>query len=115
MMRRFYKKGFVLVEDWPEILGFALLVVGLLLGLFSTSAVINYVIIFLCGTILGRVWYRFKHEEKVPIFLITVGFLIGYLLGTLYGNRKVIILFYFLGIFLSYYLHEKKIIHSTEA
>ncbi|GAF86208.1 unnamed protein product, partial [marine sediment metagenome] len=91
---------------------FILLVIGFLLSLAAPSAVLSYLMIFACGMMGGRIWYEQRDNFKFPFFLIIIGFLIGYLIGTRYANLVVLIAFFVIGGILSYYLHKKKIIHS---
>ena len=114
-LTRFNKKGTAtFFESWPEIIAFFLLVLGFIIGIFSASPVVSYTILFFCGMIFGRLWFRLKGKVKVPIFIMVMGFLIGFLLGSFYGNKKVMILVFVAGIAISYYLHDKKIVSSTE-
>ena len=108
------KKGDWIYEAWPELTAIVVLVVGFILAAASGSAVVNYFIIFLGGGVFGRIWYRVKRGRKLWITIILIGFLIGFLLGSFYGNRKIVILLFFLGLILSYYLHDKGYIHSKE-
>ena len=108
------KKGDWLFEAWPELTGIALLIVGFIIATASGSAVVNYFIVLLCGGVFGRIWYRLKYGKKLWIVVILIGFLIGFSLGSFYGNRKMVVLFFFLGMILSYYIHNKGYIHTEE-
>ena len=101
-------------EDWPEIISFILLVLGFLAALFVSSAVILYTLIFIAGLGGGRVWFRVKNHLKASWSLILLGFLIGFVLGSRYGDDRIIVFFYIFGIVLSYYLHDKGIVKSLE-
>ncbi len=99
-----------LYENWVEILAFILLVLGFFMATSLSSAVVSYFIILLCGATSGRVLFKLKKTLKFPWMLITVGFLIGFVFGSFYGNRIVIAVLYVIGIIGSYYAHEKKFI-----
>jgi hypothetical protein len=101
-------------ENWVEITSFMLLVLGFFIAGSLGSAVVSYVVVFLCGMAAGRLWYRQKQNIKIPWLLIMIGFLIGFLLGSFYGNKKIIILLFVIGTVVSYYLHNKEIIKTTE-
>ena len=101
-------------QNWPEILGFILLVIGFFVAIFAGSAVIAYILILLAGFMGGRIWFRIKLKRKVPWSIILMGFLVGFMIGSRYGDRRMIVLFYIFGIVLSYYLHEKGIIVKKE-
>ena len=100
--------------DWPEIISFILLVIGFFVAIFADSAVIAYTLILLAGFMGGRIWFRIKLNMKVPWSIILMGFLVGFLLGSRYGDPKAIVLFYIFGIVISYYLHDTGIIKSLE-
>ena len=101
-------------SDWAEIVGFILLVIGFFVSLLAGSAVIAYILVLLAGGIGGRIWFRIKQDLKTPWVIILLGLLIGFVLGSRYGNNFVIILFYLVSIGVSYYIHEKGIIKSAE-
>jgi uncharacterized membrane protein YjjP (DUF1212 family) len=107
------KKGTLdLYNHWPEFLAFMVLVIGFFIAALSGSAVMSYIIVFFCGMIGGRIWFVVKKALKVPWILILTGFLIGFILGTFYGDKRIIILSYLVGVIISYYLHETGYIKS---
>lgn len=108
------KAKFDLMDNWPEFFAFVLLVIGFIIGISAGSAVILYIIALLFGAAFGRWWFRFRKKMKVPATIITVGALIGLTLGSFYGDRRIVILLFAAGFAASYYLHERKIIHSAE-
>ena len=101
-------------EDWAEVTGFFLLVIGFFMAITAGSAVISYFIIILSGLMGGRIWYRIKENLKTPWIIILFGFLVGFVSGSFYGNKKIIILLYVVGIFLSYWLHREGWVKSLE-
>jgi len=101
-------------ENWPEYAGFLLLAIGFFIALGAGSAVIAYVMVLAAGSMGGRLWFRIKEGHKVPWFIILLGFLVGFVIGSRYGDARIIIFFYIFGIVLSYYLHDKGIIKSVE-
>ncbi len=100
--------------DWPEIIGFILLVIGFFAAVISGSAVIAYTLVLMAGFMGGRIWFTVKQKFKAPWSIILMGFLVGFMLGSRYGNKKVIVLFYIIGILVSYYLHNSGIIKSLD-
>ncbi|MBD3310624.1 hypothetical protein GF351_05385 [Candidatus Woesearchaeota archaeon] len=109
------KKGVINIWDnWAELLAFCLLIIGFIFSASAGSAVISYIVIFLCGMAAGRLWYRQKNNLKFPWFLALMGFLLGYVIGSFYGSKRVIILLFIIGAILSYYLHAKEIIKTTD-
>lgn len=108
------KKADWFMDNWPEFFAFVLLVVGFIIGISAGSAVILYTISILFGGIFGRWWFRFKKKLRVPAAIISLGALVGLTLGSFYGDRRVVIILFAVGFAVSYYLHENKILHSSE-
>jgi hypothetical protein len=111
----FGKKGALdIFENWAEYVSFILLVIGFFLAAGSGSAIVSYVIIALCGMVGGRILFKFKTDLKIPWVVIMLGFLIGFTIGSFYGDKRIIVIGYVIGIALSYYLHDKGILKTTE-
>ncbi len=102
-----------LQADWPETIAFFLLIIGLVFALFSGSLAILYTVCFLAGLLFGRMWYRFKKSQCIPIFLAVMAFFLGFILGGIWANLRIIALTLLAGILLGYWLHERKIIRSV--
>jgi hypothetical protein len=100
--------GFFL-DNWPEIFFFVVLVIGFIISITLQSAVIIYTTILLSGIMAGRLIFEREQKMKFPYFLIIIGFLIGYLIGVQYGERKVMIVLFVIGGFMGYYFRKKKI------
>ena len=96
-------------KSWVEFFFFVLMVMGLILSIWASSysAFISYIVVFLSGIIGGRILYERKGKLTLPYYIIILGFLIGYLIGTYYGSRKVVIVLFVLGVLLSYHLYNK--------
>ena len=88
------------------------MILGFSLALVAPSAFISYIIVFLSGMMGGRLLYNQNHKLKIPYYLILAGFLIGFIFGTFYGSRAVIIILFVLGGLLSYHLYDKKYLHD---
>lgn len=65
----------------------------------------SYVVIFLFGLLAGRLMYYRKYS--FPFYIIGFALLLGYVLGTRYGQWKLVILFFLLGSAASYYAHAQ--------
>jgi len=110
---KWHKKGTIdFWFSWPEILALILLVIGFILAVSAGSAVITYIVVFFSGLYFGRLWYAYYNSIRTPWFIIIFCFLIGYLLGSFYGSFRVIIVLFILGIFIGFYLHQKKIVKT---
>jgi len=96
-------------KNWAEFFFFVIMIMGFIVALWATSfsAVISYIVVFLSGMIGGRLLYERKKKLIFPYYIIIVGFLIGYVIGTFYGSRQIIVVLFILGILLSYHLHNK--------
>ncbi len=101
-------------EDWAEVIGFFLLVTGFFLATVAGSAVISYIVITLSGFRGGSICYRIKENLKTPWIIILFGFLVGFVLGSFYGDKKIIVLLYIVGIAISYYMHLEGYVKSLE-
>lgn len=93
---------------WVEYAFLVLLVIGFILAASAGSAVITYITIILIGVLAARSIYKRKKGFKFPAFVILIGFLIGYVLGSFYGNRKLILILFVAGYIFSYYIHYRK-------
>ena len=99
--------AFDFFKNWVELFFFVLMVIGIIIAVSAPSAVISYTVIFLSGFMAGRILYFRKKKLKAAYYILIIAFLIGYLLGSYYGSRKIIIILFFIGALLSYYLFEK--------
>ena len=100
--------------DWPEIIAFIILIISFFVALGAGSAIIAYTLVFMAGLIGGRIWFRVKTHFKVSWSIILMGMLVGFMIGSRYGDRRIIVIFYIFGIVLSYFLHDRGIIKSLE-
>lgn len=100
-----------LEEQWAEVLSVFFLILGFVLSILLNNVFFSYLSIILAGFTAGRVFYVRRFREPIfPFILIIVGFLLGYLLGSFFANR-VILLVLFAGSFVgTYQLYMKKIL-----
>ena len=105
-------------ENWVETVSIVVLIVAFILFLIvGTSAVMNYIISFLCGLVFGRLWYKYRHHMKEKWGMMIIFFAIGIFLAasiTGYGIRLIIIVVYLVGIIASYMIHERGLIRSAQ-
>jgi hypothetical protein len=99
--------------DWAELFFVVLLFLGIFIGIASPSAVITYLVAIITGMMAGRLLYERKHKFLVPYLLIVMGFLIGYIIGTFHGDRRISLVLFLVGAIISYHLFDKKIIKDT--
>ena len=106
------KKGafFDLQERWAEIAAIFLLIVGFLVALWARSAVVSYMVISLSGIICGRGFLLRKYTHRIAYVIIILAYLVGFLIGSLYGSAKYILVLFIIGMWIGYTLHDKEII-----
>ena len=104
---------FQLDKNWMEFWSVILMVLGLVLALFTSSAVINYMLIFVSGMFAGRIIYERQHKVAFPYYVIITAFIIGYLIGMRYGNRYAVTLIFIAGAIISFRMFQKSIIRDT--
>lgn len=101
-------------ESWAELFFFVLLVIGVIFAIIMHfSAILSYILIFICGLMGGRMIYERKKKLQFPYYLIIAGFLVGYIIGAYYGNKILMIALFIIGGIISYLIHDRGIIHDT--
>lgn len=99
--------GNIFYDWWAEILAFLFLIIGFIIAALARSAFVSYLLIFFSGLVSGRMWYLNRKNLKFPLFLTTLGFLIGFMIGSFYGDNKIIFLCFLIGNILSHYVHKE--------
>ena len=101
----------IMWRNWAEVFFILLLLLGFFISIALPNPWISYFIIFVAGLLSGRWIYKKKGKQPLfPFFLIIVGFLFGYMLGTysLYKvSAKLIALLFTIGAITGYYIHKK--------
>jgi 4-hydroxybenzoate polyprenyltransferase len=93
--------------NWAEYFTALLMVIGFVVAITIDSMWLNFVVVFIAGLMAGRLFYGRKRTTKFTHYLIVVGFLVGYLIGS-YAYSKIVIAIIFIGAsIVSYYLHSK--------
>src|SRR3989338_916990 len=85
-----------LEEQWAELIALLLLVIGFITAILLHNPFFNYL--------------KSHKHPLMPLILIAVGFLLGYLIGTIWASRFVTFVFFALGFASSPYLLKRKII-----
>ena len=104
---------FQLDKNWMEFWSVVLMVIGLVLALFTSSAVINYLLIFVSGMFAGRIIYERQHKTVFPYYVIIAAFLVGYLIGMRYGNGYAVTMLFAAGGIISLRLFKREFIRDT--
>lgn len=98
-------------EQWVEVLALFFLFLGLAVSVLLRNTYFSYLTVFLAGFLGGRLYYLKHYKEPIlPFVLIIIGFLFGYLVGSLWINRIAVLIFFVLGFVISYYLHLKQVL-----
>jgi len=101
-------------SDWGEYLMTIFLVIGLVLSVAIQNQTTSLIIIFLFGLLFGRFWFKKKQSLRYMLSLVVCSFASGYILGKLFGNTGPILVIFFLGMIISYYIHKKGWIQSVD-
>lgn len=101
-------------KNWAEFFFLVVIFIGIFIALSAPSAIISYFVIFVSGMFAGRLIYDRKDKIQLPYFLIIAGFVVGYLIGIYYGNRKIVIALFVIGAIMSYKLYDKKILRDIK-
>jgi len=99
------------LDSWGETLTGLFLLLGLIVSLLVDAAIVSYITIFLAGISVGRLYHIRKHRLGFPFFLITFGFLVGYLIGGVVNRRGswfIILILFFIGTWLGEYIMHRK-------
>ncbi len=98
-------------EEWVQVSATFFLVIGFIIAILSHYALFSYLAIIISGFIAGRLYYLQRFRNPIlPSILIITGFVLGYLLGTIWASRVWTLIAFFLAFGISYQLHLKKII-----
>ncbi|MBN2457841.1 hypothetical protein JXB31_01785 [Candidatus Woesearchaeota archaeon] len=111
MHRKIGKRGVSLVDNWVEMFMVLLLILGLVISFLSDAAIVSYFIILICGFIVGRLYYLKRAKMRFPFYILVLGFLVGFIAGIELNSRgliPLILLFFAVGCYLGYYVHEKR-------
>lgn len=107
------KKGIHWIDAWGDIYALILLFIGLIISFFAGSALVNYIVILICGIVIGRIRYIKRHKESSVFWVIVIGFIIGFFLGAFFrdrGNLIVLSILLIIGWKIGIYLMKEKIL-----
>ena len=103
---------FEVEKSWMEFFFLLITALGLIFALVVPSAMVGYALVFVSGYFAGRVLYQRRTNIIFPFYIIVAGFLIGYLIGMQYGDRRIAAVLYIAGAVLSYQLHSKGVLRD---
>ncbi|MFO8016595.1 MAG: hypothetical protein R6U32_05810 [Candidatus Woesearchaeota archaeon] len=103
-----HRRGINFLDQWVEFFFFVLLIIGFAVSVSIGSAFFSYVVVFLFGFMAGR--FLNYRKRMLPFYLVTLGLLVGYIIGSRYGNWRITLFCFIVGAAISWFLHNKKIL-----
>ncbi|HLC32472.1 MAG TPA: hypothetical protein VJJ82_01470 [Candidatus Nanoarchaeia archaeon] len=100
--------------DWPEFVACIFFFIGIVIALASGSYWVLYTCAFLMGLLFGRVWYRQRVSNKVPLVFAMILFLFGMIIGSFFAWVRSVTILLFAGALIAYFLHKKGFVESVE-
>ena len=104
---RWNKNGWNLVDHMFDYVAIGLLIFGFLLTMASGSKLLTYIIVYLCGLLVGRFLYMWNFQHKMRFWYPLIGFVIGLVLGARYGTFQGVMVSFVLGGIFGHYLQKK--------
>jgi 4-hydroxybenzoate polyprenyltransferase len=89
-------------DDLFEVIGIILFVIGFIIALFMSSAIIAYLLAIFIGVLFGYSLFM-RRRVFVPLTIGLIGFFLGFLIGNITANLTLLIIFLIGGAFLGYY------------
>jgi hypothetical protein len=105
-----FKNGSLLRTSWAEMYTIFLGVIGFILALSIKSPMFSYIVIILSGFMCGRLLYQQRRTHQFPSYMIVFGLLLGYIIGSHYTNRKMLLFIAVIAMVASYYSHSRDMI-----
>ena len=102
-----------LYKNWMEFSTIIIMLFGMFVAVVAPSAIISYIIIFICGLFAGRLIYHIQSRAMLPYLMTIVGFVLGFLIGVYYGNRLVAFIFFLLGAFLGFMAYRNHLLKDA--
>ena len=100
--------GEVVWKNWPEFLALALLIMGFSFAISLQSAILIYLVVILSGLLAGRYYFsKIGKQPLFPFFLIIIGLLLGYIIGSFNANRIAVAILFIIAWITSHQLHKK--------
>jgi xanthosine utilization system XapX-like protein len=108
------KRAVVWLDQWAEIYALFLLIAGFCIALIADSSVVNYIVILLCGIVVGRLYAMRRARIGAPFYIMVIGFLIGYLVGAWLirhrGNPIALMVIFFIGCYFGNHWYKHAVI-----
>ncbi|MBI2135505.1 hypothetical protein HYU06_00360 [Candidatus Woesearchaeota archaeon] len=101
------KKASFYLTSWAEFYTIIVAILGFFLAVSIQAPTLNYIVLFIGGFLGGRLLFQNRRAMPFAYFLIIFGFFLGYILGSYYVSRKLLIFFAIVAVVISYYAHDK--------
>ncbi|MFT4304495.1 MAG: hypothetical protein ACMXX8_00240 [Candidatus Woesearchaeota archaeon] len=95
-------------ENGPEYLFIVLVILGALVGLITRNILINYVIMFLFGIIIGVQYFNNQYKRTFVLTIIAIAIFLGYTLASYKNDWRIHLILYIGGAMLGFYLKKYK-------
>ncbi|MAG60961.1 hypothetical protein CL619_04195 [archaeon] len=110
------KSSINLLEMWPEYSVAILLVLGFALSIATQSATVSIVTAICIGALAARIIFFMRNIQPLtPYAMVVIALIVGFIAGSFFANRFLITILILGSFFLSYYLHDKKIIQTFKS
>jgi len=97
-------------DNWVQYLFLILIILGFIISFNIENSLIIYLVSYLAGIHCGIITYLKNGKlRSFPVWIVIVGFLIGYLIGSYDSNKLSIIVLFILGIVNGHMLLKKEI------
>ena len=105
---KFRKAKMDYYEKGPEYIFVILVILGALVGLITRNILINYVIMFLFGIIIGVQYFNHQYKRTFILTMIAIALFLGYVLASFKNDWKIHLILYVGGSLLGFYLKKYK-------
>ena len=106
-IKELQRKANFYLMNWAEFYTIIVAILGFFLAVSIQAPTLNYVILVIGGFLAGRLLFQNKRSTPFAYFIIIFGFFLGYILGSYYVSRKLLIFFAIVAVVVSYYTHDK--------
>ena len=104
------------LNEWPGYMALIFALIGVVLGFLIRETWMRYfsavLIGFACGGLLLKTTCRI---EKLPVKLAIAGFLIGFLIGSIYSGILWVMVFFAIGCYGGYQVYKRKVFLFSES
>ncbi len=105
------KRGLELLGSWVETSLLIFIALGLIMGFSVKDMVLSYIVVFMCGLIVGSIMYCNKKDRSLFLHtFLSAGFIIGYAITNRTANIMIVAAIFISANILSYQVFKRKLI-----